>query len=202
MSTTKSAYSKARRKRFRLYAVRAIILSITGFSLELSTSTFADWIRVEWMKSDVWGLTVIIVAALGVSLILNFYKAKKAHPIYSMDNDFSVWLFVFFAVSGAFLENLLAGIISDKLSETGYWKNIIAVISLVIAICGIISDVIVIDGLYEKSRFIDYDYVKNKVKKWAEGYVKAVFRVNAAWIVVPVLTAALCGAWMAFVILR
>lgn len=198
MSTTKSAYSK---KRLGLYFWRAVIWGVMGVSLEFSTSTFADWIKSECIKIDVWGLVAIIAAAI-IAFIFNFYKAKKAHPIYSMDNDFSVCLFVVFAVLGAFLENFIAGFIGDKLSETGYWKNIIAVISLIIAIVMIIVDLKFIDGQYEKiSRFIDDDF-KKKVKKWAEGYVKAVFRVNAAWIVVPVLAVALCGAWMAFVILN
>lgn len=198
----KSKDSKARWKRFVLYVVRAVLWCIMGLSLELSTSIFADVIvESVRIKGDVLALVVILGVAI-IAFLINYIRAKNAHPIYSMDNDFSVGLFAFFAVSGAFIDNLGAGWITIPLSEIDVdWKKyIVAVVLLLVVIACIVIDAKRIDKLYEKIN--DYYKVDFKYKEWEKGYVTAVLRVNAAWIVVPILSGLLCAAWMTFAILR
>ncbi len=198
----KKEYRKEKRKRFFLYAGRAVLWLVMGLCLELSTSIFADVIvESVRIKGDVLALAAIFVVAI-FAFFVNFIRARNARPIYSMDNDFSVGLFAFFAVSGAFIDNLGAGFITIPLSEIDVdWKKyIVAVVLLLVAIACIVLDVIFIDKLYEKIN--DYYKVDFEYKEWEKGYVRAVLRVNAAWIVVPILSVLLCIAWVVFAILR
>lgn len=201
----KSKDSKARWKRFGLYVLRAVTWFFMGICLEIGTSIIADGLIKSFEGFDnILGIFFILLAA-AVAIMFNCIKARKSHPIYSMDNDLSTGLFVLFAVTGSFVENFIAGIINknwDNLApETDIWMYVgIGAILLVLAIILMSLDIIVIDKQYEKIKhFSDVDF-EYKVEKWGEGYVKAVLRVNAAWIVAPALIAVICGLWMAFTI--
>ena len=202
----KKEYRKEKRKRFGLYVGRAAIWFFMGIFLEIGTSIIADWLIKSFEGFDnILGICFILLAAM-LAIIFNCIKARKSHPIYSMDNDLSTGLFVLFAVTGSFIENFIAGIIDknwdDLAPETDIWMYVgIGAILLVIAIILISLDIIVIDKQYEKiNHFSDVDF-KYKVEKWGEGYINAVLRVNAAWIVAPALITVICGLWMAFTIL-
>ena len=80
-------------------------------------------------------------------------------------------------------------------------KYIIACILLLIGIVLIGIDVIIVDRWYEKISgisHVDFQYKVDDNK--SESYVKAVLRVNAAWIIAPVVAAIICGVWIALVI--
>lgn len=195
---------KRKRKRFFLYAGRAVLWLVMGLFLEISTSIFADRIfDFIKIKGDLFALFVILGVAI-IAFLINYIRAKNAHPIYSMDNDFSVGLFAFFAVSGAFIDNFGAGWITNPLLKLDDWKQyIVASVLLFVAIVLIILDVTCIDKLYEKiNRFPKVDFQYKVKDEKSTSYVKAVLRVNAAWIVVPMLLWLLCVAWTTLAILR
>lgn len=196
----KNEYREEKRKRFRLYASRATIWFLMGFCLELGTSIIADGIYHQLLGSDsILGLVAILVVAI-IALIFNGIKAKRSRPIYSMDNDLTPGLFVLFAVTGSFTENFCAEYFIPILPDNNV-KYIIACILLLIGIVLIGIDVIIVDRWYEKISgisHVDFQYKVDDNK--SESYVKAVLRVNAAWIIAPVVAAIICGVWIALVI--
>ena len=213
MSTTKSAYGKARWKRFRLYACRAIIWLFIGVALEIGTSILADGLNNALAKLDIWG----IVGSIGVAVIaflINLVRARKVHPIYSMDNDLSTGLFVLFAMAGAFLDNSLAGLIfPDGIDIPNTTKYVIGVCLCFFAIFLMVIDIKVIDRFYEKINGISHIEFQYKMRNSNNGnvqnekadkeniknYIMVVLKVNVAWIIVPVVALIACGIWIILV---
>ena len=211
MSTTKSAYGKARWKRFGLYACRAGIWLVIGFALEFGTSIFADGLNNALEKLNIWG----IVGSIGVAVIaflINLVKARKVHPIYSMDNDLNTGLFVLFAMVGPFLDNCLAGSIClDGVVNTT--KYVIGVVICIFALFLMLIDIKVIDRFYEKINGISHIEFQYKMRKLNNGnvqnekadkeniknYIMVVLKVNVAWIIVPVVALIACGIWIILV---
>ena len=200
MSTTKSAYGKARRKRFGLYACRAGIWFVIGGALEIGTSILADGLNNALAKLDIWG----IVGSIGVAVIaflINLVRARKVHPIYSMDNDLSTGLFVLFAMVDAFLANVLAGLIfPDGIDIPNTTRYVIGVCLCFFAIFLMVIDIKKIDSFYEKINGISHIEFQYRVGGHnPKSYVTAVFKVNAAWIVALGVVTLICGIWIALV---
>lgn len=213
MSTTKSAYSKARWKRVGFYACRAGIWFVIGGALEIGTSIFADGLNNALAKLDIWGIVGSIVVAV-IAFLINCYKASKVHPIYSMDNDLSTGLFVLFAMVLPFLDNFLAGrFFPDGIDISNTGKYVIGVVLCIIALILMVIDIKVIDSFYEKINGISHIEFQYKMRKLNNGnvqnekadkeniknYIMVVLKVNVAWIIVPVIALIACGIWIILV---
>lgn len=152
--------SRRYRKALRciLYIVRALLWICTGFILEVATSIFIKTV-FDNVTDDIALIMLVILSCVIIGV--NIYKASKAQPMYSRDNDLSISLSVICAIIGALSDNLFGGIICD-LIICNFPQNSWYFILIGFAIAGIIMtlDIKCLDKLYEKLDEIQTNGVK------------------------------------------
>ena len=203
MSAKAKAMSEGKRSRILLDAVRAAIWFLSGWFLEVGTSLLADALNKVIARFNI----LIIVGIAIIAYFVNYIKARNSHPIYSMDNDINAGLFVLFAVLGSFVDNFGEGWVISKLFPGGpeiieyITKYItVGVVLIVLAAAFMLMDVLFIDRWYENVDRISVEF-QYKPKK-GENYRRTVLRVNAAWIVMPVIALIICIIWICLVVCR